>query len=216
MNLELDHFFILVEPEAKIADELVSIGMKESVSRIHEGQGTANRCFRFSNVLLEFLWIRDWQQANRGKVGNLFLPQRVKYPQASPFGVVLHRKDGSDVTMPFPGWEYQPDYFPAPKAFHIGDNASDILEPLCIYAPFIEPSEKTSNTIVEQGNFKYVRNVCIYTPVQVMSEALNIANTVEGLSIINDEQHLMEIVFDDHSRGLCKDLRPEIPLVLYW
>jgi len=33
MNLELDHIFILVKPEAKVADLLLSIGMVESFSR---------------------------------------------------------------------------------------------------------------------------------------------------------------------------------------
>ena len=59
MNLELDHFFILVEPEAKVANLLVELGLEESYSRVHEGQGTTNRCFKFSNSMMELLWLRD-------------------------------------------------------------------------------------------------------------------------------------------------------------
>lgn len=212
MNLELDHFFILVEPDSKIADDLVSLGMDESYGRTHKGQGTSNRRFQFSNAMLEFLSVHDMKEAEEGAARELHLVQRARYPQASPFGVILHRKDNDDLAMPFKGWQYQPDYFQAPQAFHIGCNANDILEPLCIYAPFVEPSEH----IIEKGVFKSIKTVCIYTPIQVMSEALTVANTSDRLSIINDEQHLMEIVFDEHSCGLSKDLRPEIPLVIYW
>ncbi len=52
MNLELDHTFILVKPEAKVADLLLSLGMEESFSREHQGQGTSNRRFEFSNGML--------------------------------------------------------------------------------------------------------------------------------------------------------------------
>ncbi len=53
MKLELDHFFILVEPEAKVAELLIELGLEESFSRVHPGQGTSNRCFNFSIMALQ-------------------------------------------------------------------------------------------------------------------------------------------------------------------
>ena len=40
MNLELDHVFILVEPQAKVADLLLAQGMHEGLGNKHPGQGT--------------------------------------------------------------------------------------------------------------------------------------------------------------------------------
>ncbi len=45
MNLELDHVFILVEPEARVADLLIEQGFKEGTRNQHPGQGTSNRRF---------------------------------------------------------------------------------------------------------------------------------------------------------------------------
>jgi len=59
MTLELDHFFVVVDPKGKVADLLVALGMEESFSRGHPGQGTSNRRFELSNSMFEFLWVRD-------------------------------------------------------------------------------------------------------------------------------------------------------------
>jgi hypothetical protein len=131
MNMELDNVFILVEPEAKVADLLISLGMEEGFRRDHKGQGTSNRRFELSNGMLEFLWVRDAQEAINGPGRDLIFPQRAVNPTASPFGVILHRKDNSNLEMPFTGWQYQPDYFKPPMSFHVGMNSSDLLEPLC-------------------------------------------------------------------------------------
>ena len=48
MNLELDHVFILVEPEAIVADLLVKQGFQEGTRNKHPGQGTSNRRFYFA------------------------------------------------------------------------------------------------------------------------------------------------------------------------
>ena len=212
MNLELDHVFILVEPEAKVADLLVSLGMEESFSRDHEGQGTSNRRFVFSNGMLEFLWVRDANEANRGPGRDLIFQQRSESSDASPFGIILHRKDNSNLEMPFTGWMYQPDYFKPPMSFHIGMNSSNLLEPLCIYVPFIEPEVRE----VDKGTFKSLSHVKIHTTTAKLSDVLTIVNTADGLSITHANQHLMEITFDEKKCGLTKDFRPEIPLIIHW
>ena len=154
MKLELDHFFILVEPQARVANLLVDLGLEESFSRLHKGQGTSNRCFSFSNSKLELLWLRDEEEANNGPAHNMRFPQRAGNPDASPFGLIFNRKETSNLEMPFDGWSYQPDYFPAPMAFHVGNNSENLTEPLCIYIPFMEPADRE----IEQGKFKSISN----------------------------------------------------------
>jgi len=212
MNLELDHLFILVEPEAKVADLLVSLGMEESFSRDHEGQGTSNRRFEFSNGMLEFLWVRDKDEAINGPGRDLLFPERSEKGTASPFGIILHRKDNSHLDMPFDGWTYQPDYFEPPKSFHIGMNSSDLLEPLCIYVPFIEPA----NRKIEKGTFKSLSHVKIFTTKGKLSDVIAVADSADRLSIACGDQHLMEIIFDENQQGLSKDFRPYLPLIVHW
>ncbi len=100
MNLELDHVFILVEPEAKVADLLLAKGIREGRGNQHPGQGTSNRCFYFANGMLEFLWVHDAEEAFNGFGRDLYLSERAKDPLASPFGVILRRKDNSSLEMP--------------------------------------------------------------------------------------------------------------------
>jgi len=212
MNLELDHFFILVEPNAQVANVLLEMGLQESFSRDHPGQGTSNRRFNLSNGMVEFLWVRDAHESENGPAKNLLFSQRAQNPQASPYGVILHRTDNDDLNMPFKGWPYQPDYFKPPMAFHVGENSVNLQEPLCFYVPFIEPSERQ----VEKGRFKSLSHVCIHTPHANHSNTLKRAGQAQRLSFKHGDEHLVEVTFDDHKMGLSRDLRPYIPMIMHW
>jgi len=212
MHLELDHIFILVEPEAKVADLLVDQGFHESFSRDHPGQGTSNRRFEFSNGMLEFLWVRDADEALNGPARDLNFPERSINLDASPYGIILKQKAKADTAMPFDGWSYQPDYFEPPIAFHVGANSTQLSEPLCIYAPFIAPSPKP----VVKGNFHSMSHVQIDTPVQPVSEVLSQISHIDRLSIDSGRPHLMSITFDNSQSGCSKDFRPDLPLVIHW
>ena len=213
MNLHLDHFFILVEPEAKVADLLVELGMIEGQGNIHKGQGTSNRRFYFSNSMLEFLWVRDAQEATKGPAKNLFFQERSVDDTTSPFGVVLTRKNNNDLNMPFRGWQYQPEYFDPPYAFHIGENSNNFQEPLCIYVPFIQPGASNNRDV--EGLFSAISNVCIYVPDE-MSDVLKSLHDTDGLFFKVGSDHLMEITFNQNESSRSKDFRPDIPLVVHW
>lgn len=214
MNLELDHFFILVEPEARVADILVSMGMKEGAQNIHKGQGTSNRRFYFSNVMLEFLWVHDEDEATNGPARELRFLERSNNLLASPFGLIMHRKDDSNLVMPFDGWDYQPDYFVPPKAFHIGSNSINLLEPLCIYVPFIGP--KMASEKADDGEFSVISKIQVYTPVETVSDVLKITGSADRLYITHGPEHLIELTFDNQKKGYTSDLRPDIPLIIHW
>jgi len=218
MNLDLHHFFILVEPGAKVADLLVSLGMQEGPGNTHAGQGTSNRRFYFSNGMLEFLWVHDAEEAINGPGRELFFAERANDQTASPFGVILNRKDNATLNMPFEGWKYLPDYFDPhldpPWSFHVGANSSNLLEPLCIYVPFVEPQSSTAKNV--KGEFKSISQVQIYTPSEPLSNVLSVVDEVDRLSINYGDQHLMEITFDNKQCGCCQDLRPDIPLIVHW
>lgn len=212
MNLELDHVFILVEPKAAVADLLLSLGIKESFSRDHQGQGTSNRRFEFSNGMLEFLWVRDTAEAVNGPGRDLLFTERATSSSASPFGIILHRKDNTDLDLPFTGWQYQPDYFKPPMAFHVGANSDNLLEPLCIYVPFMEPCVRK----IEEGQFRTLSHVKIYTTIEEFSDVLAVSQNADRLDIAQNDQHLMEVTLDEHRLGMSRDFRPEIPLIIHW
>jgi hypothetical protein len=214
MNLELHHFFILVKPGAEVAELLLSIGMHEGTRNKHEGQGTSNRRFNFSNGTLELLWIHDEEEALNGPGRGMCLAERARNKKACPFGIIVNRKDNSSLEMPFEGWKYQPVYFTPPWAFHIGANSKNLIEPLCVYMPFIEPGMSSGST--ENRDMGAISKVKVYTPAEPMSKVLSIMNTADRISIEHGNTHLMEVTFDDNKAGLSKDFRPDIPLIVHW
>ncbi|OUR89479.1 hypothetical protein A9Q81_21775 [Gammaproteobacteria bacterium 42_54_T18] len=218
MELELDHFFILVEPGGKVADALVSLGMQEDFSRVHEGQGTTNRRFPFGNRMLEIIWVHDAEEAQNGPGRDLRFVGRANNPDASPFGVILRRKNNTCLDMPFDGWKYQPAYFKPPWAFHVGANADKVYEPLCIYVPFIEPKTEEQSATGNENNhvFQSITHIAIYLPSMPASGVLNAVDAADGLSIHYGEEHFMEVTFDGKRQACSEDFRPDIPLRLCW
>jgi hypothetical protein len=212
MNLKLDHIFILTNKPKETGDALVSIGLNESFSRDHKGQGTSNRRFEFSNGMLEILFLRDYEEAYNGPAKKLRFPERLKEGNASPIGIVLTRTSDSDLGMPFGGWAYQPDYFEPPNAFHVGNNSEILQEPLCIYVPFVSPS--CQKEVV--GEFGSISNVLVSVPVGELSETLRMIQTAEKLEVETGSEHLVELTLDRHTGGKSKDFRPDLTLIINW
>ncbi|MEO0535290.1 MAG: VOC family protein [Cyanobacteria bacterium P01_A01_bin.123] len=214
MNMTLDHVFILVEPEAKVADRLLEHGFREGPRNTHPGQGTANRRVYFANGMVEFLWVRDANEANTGPGLDLRFPERSQDPKASPFGAIfVPRHNPMSQEMPFPGWHYQPDYFPPPKGFHVGANSQNLLEPLCFYFPFHDPGVPRPQP---ERNSQMITEVVISTPSTDTHGVLALASRCNRLSIQSAREHLMEITLDHCALGCTQDFRPAMPLILHW
>ena len=212
MNLELDHVFILTENPKEAGDLLVYLGLEESFSRDHKGQGTSNRRFLFSNGMLELLYIRDKDESLAGPAKGLNIVERIQKNNASPFGIVLTRTDNMTLEMPFNGWKYQPDYFEPPNAFHIGDNSSILEEPLCIYVPFMNPIKRKE----EIGLFKFISKIEVFVPQKSFSNTLLSLQSADRLEVKQGREHLVNITLDNGRRELTKDLRNVLPLIINW
>ncbi|MDB9527666.1 VOC family protein [Oscillatoria sp. CS-180] len=214
MNLKLDHVFILVEPTAQVADRLLEHGFREGPSNTHPGQGTANRRFYFANGMLELIWVQDADEARNGPGRNLHFSERADNFTASPFGAIfVPHKDNASSDMPFPGWHYQPDYFPPPKGFHVGANSQNLREPLCFYFPFHDPGVPRPQP---ERNSQRITEVVISTPSTDTHGVLALVSKCDRLSIQSAREHLMEITLDHHALKHTQDFRPAMPLILHW
>jgi len=215
-EFDLHHVFILVGNKALIADRLQEIGLEEGVNRVHKGQGTANRKFNFSNGTLEFLYIHDEKEATTGAGKNLLLAERLKEPSASPFGVIVSpvtAKETHNHDNPFDGWTYQPDYFSPPWAFHVGENSSNIREPICFYMPQFATDQQPNQT--SDQKFSLISHIRIVTP-SPLSNVLQRLNAIKRLTFESGDSHHMEIIFDNGKENGSKDFRPGIPLTFIW
>ena len=137
---ELDHIFVLCEPGAPEADELLAAGFVEGQGYVHRGQGTANRVFFFQDFYLEFLWVHDEAEARSSVTGPTQLWERWSQRQhgASPFGLCLrpsHKQFAAQ--KPFAGFEYRPTYFPENASIWLAQQT--ISTPLMFYLSFVTP-----------------------------------------------------------------------------
>ncbi len=213
MTIELDHFFILTEPGAPHADLLSAIGLNEGTRNDHPGQGTANRRFFFPNTALEFIFVRDANDAANGRGSRLRILDRYESFNASPFGLIV-RATGDSVDVPFPGWRYCPEYFRSDQCFHVGENSDLLEEPLCIYMPSNLPLPDTQLRLANPH--MTVTELRISVPVARPSLTLAAVADCERISLRLGEPHQLELVFNEAEEGKISDMTPDLPLVIRW
>jgi hypothetical protein len=124
MALHLHHVFVCTSLGAPEAEGLLDAGLVEGSSNTHLGQGTANRRFFFESGFLELLWVHDEREARSALVAPTKLWERWagRGKATNPFGLCFSSAEGADPVLPFPSWEYRPDYLPDDRCmFFAGD-----------------------------------------------------------------------------------------------
>lgn len=212
MQFELDHFFVLCKRGAPEGALLRAAGLIEGEPNTHPGQGTANRRFFFNNCMLELLWVQDTAEASKGAARRLYFLERVVERWASPFGFVFRPGNENPGVAPFPSWKYAPEYLYPPLHMLVGTNSDLLGEPICVYLPFV-PAPKRLAT---PQRFITVTNVHVSIPSNKPSEVAKRVSEAKGLELTFGEDHLLQVEFDDCREGCCKDMRPDLPLILKW
>jgi len=211
MYLILDHYFILTDPGAPAADLVSSIGLIEGAANHHPGQGSSNRRFFMANSCLEFLYLRDADEAENGPGKELRFADRQADAKASPFGLIV-RQDKDSSEAPFPAWRYCPDYFRDDQYFQVGENSDLLQEPLCICMP---PNlQRPENSPPPENPDWFLTELRISVPVTQASPPLTSVAKCQGINLRLDEPHLLELEFNQAQKGRLHDLRPSLPLII--
>lgn len=224
MSFELDHLFICTELGAPAAAQLIQFGLVEGRSNLHAGQGTANRCFFFHNLMLELLWVHNAAEAQSENTRPTYLWERWsgQAQGTCPFGVCLRPLEGqAPEVLPFPTWNYQPAYFPADVAISVATNVSALSEPMLFYLPFARRQDSYPEAKVQPLNhavgWREVTRVSLTLtqspPRSGELEALSSSNLIE---IQTGPAYLMELGFDGETQGQHHDFRPALPLIVRW
>ena len=213
MTIELDHIFVLTGPGAPQADLLSETGWVEGPRNAHPGQGTANRRFFLSNTALELLYVSDAAEAENGPGRGMRIVERAANAGASPFGLIV-RSTGDASDLPFPGWRYCPEYFPANQCFHVGENSDVLEEPLCVCMPDDLPA--ADPRLREANSRIFLSEARLSVPVARPSPTLAAIAACERVSLRLNEPHRLELVLNEGEEGRSRDLTPQLPLVLCW
>lgn len=224
MASELDHLFICTDLNAPPAARLIQFGLVEGRSNRHGGQGTANRCFFFHNLMLELLWVHNPAETRSEVTRPTYLWERWtgRSQDTCPFGVCLRPIAGqASEPLPFPTWDYQPIYLPPGVAIPIATNASVLSEPMLFYLPFAKrqdsyPEAKAQPLDHAFGGREVTRVSLTLTQLPPRSEELEAIATTGLIAIQTGPAYLMELGFDGETQAQHHDFRPDLPLIVHW
>ena len=223
MTFEFDHLFILTDIGASEANRLSSFGLVEGASRIHHGQGTANRCFFFHNAMLELLWIHDPEEAKSEPIHLTRLWERStnRNNGACPFGICLRPAKGSEDTVAFSSWAYRPPYLPETRSIAVGTNSDVLTEPMLFQISFSQRPDRYSGQ--KSQPLEHGVGLREITRVELVSPAANNPSP-ELQAVLETNQvklrigieYFVELGFDGEVQGQQVDFRPGLPLVISW
>jgi len=213
MRVELDHLFVCTAPGAPEADALIQCGLREGPPNEHPGQGTANRRFFFVNAMIELFWVSDAGEAQNERLRRIGLWERWSQREAgaSPFGICVRPVDSEDVGLPFPAWEYRPAYLPDPLVMHIGE--AEIDEPLWVYLSYLRRAHREEQFLEHPIGIREITRLTLTTAKPLHSDAFHALVQFGVLSVCEGEAPLLEIEFDNGTRGQSRDFRPLLPLL---
>lgn len=218
MPIVLDHVFVCCSADGTEARSLMSLGLKEGSSKVHSGQGTANRRFFFENAYLELFWVSDAEEARREPISRTRLWERwsKRREGACPFGLVFANTAGSaGQDPPFPTWSYRPPY--SPVAIDIG-LGTPLTEPELFFFRFPRPADALrAEPRAHALPLANVTAVTVGLPgPSARSAPLRAVEAAGLVSFPVADEYLMTLAFDGETRSEAVDLRPELPLGLSW
>lgn len=239
-DLQLDHFNIWTKNPTQAKKRLTEIGftsVPDSLSAIHEGQGTSGRYFRFLNSYLELIFVYDQNELieNNKKNQDLDFTKRANFEKngASPFSLALKVKDYNIDNIPFEKISYHQDWMDKNMNIYSAKNSKKELKEPSIFVVYPEMEYEKFETLSDLKNipeehaiwrefYKHPNGSQKITEIIITSRNLNLntetiqaVNGIENLTVKDGEEHLMELHFDNDIQGKSFDLRPELPLIIY-
>ncbi len=220
MPFELDHVFVCTNVDAPEAAQLISIGLTEGASRVHQGQGTANRCFLFHNAYLELIWVHAQEEARSPLTERTRLFERWKGRAhgTCPFGICLRPtrpSDGSD--LPFAAWDYLPLYIAMSSPIRIGTNSDRLEEPMLFFiASASRPDSWPRQPPLQHrlGVREITRLSWTRPNANPLSPELQAVVDAGCLSVELGRAHALKICFDNEAMGQCASLLPDLPVTI--
>lgn len=239
-DLQVDHFNIWVKNPKKAKKRLTNIGftsVPDSLSKIHEGQGTAGRYFHFLNGYLELIFVYDQNELEENSLINkdLDFTERANFKKngASPISIALKVKDYDVEKIPFQKVKYHQDWMEENASIYSAKNSKIHLKEPSIFVVYPEIESGTFESLTELENFptedtswkeyfkhsngaKKVTNIVITsTDLNIETETIKAVNGIKNLTVKSGKEHVMELHFDNNAQGKSFDLRPELPLVIH-
>ena len=222
MTFEIDHVFVCASAGAPQATQIEALGLTHGPAGVHQGQGSANRCFVFHNAYLELIWIHNSAEAHSPLTRTIRLFERWKgrADGSCPFGICLRPTRPSRASgPPFAGWDYLPHYVPPSRPIHVGGNCELLAEPMLFYiASAARPDSWPGHPPMQHRlGVREVTRLSWTRPTDApLSPELQAVVDSGYLGVESGRTHALTIGFDNEASGQGASLMPDLPLVLSW
>lgn len=222
MTFELDHVFVCANLDAPESTQLVALGLTQGPSGVHQGQGTANRCFLFQNAYLELIWVHDDADARSPVTERIRLFERWKGRAGAtcPFGICFRPTRPSRMSgPPFAGWDYLPRYVPQSRPIHVGANSDCLSEPMLF---FIESASRPDTwprqpPLQHRLGVREVTRLSWTRPTDAsLSPELQAVIDAGCVSVELGRAQELKICFDNGATGQSASLAPHLPVNFRW
>jgi hypothetical protein len=223
--LELDHFYIVVQPPAAhTADALRRAGIVvDTTIAHHDGQGTASVAAFFENAYLELLWVDSATPVDSAHRADLAAFRRAanwRESGASPFGLGLHFLSGTAADLSTPARREAAPHLGADMFYLLlrqpeESQAADIfvMPPTAAVTRWLDRFRgRRPNLFAHPLGAHRITRVLLHGSPGNRPRALDLDLGSLGFESAPTQYAIIE--FDGARLGREWDLRPALPLVL--
>ena len=211
--MSVNHIFIFTTDYNKAAQELIDFGFTEGSSRVHPGQGTQNRKFKFDNFFLEILWVHDESEINSTLTKPTKLNERANWKNnnCSPFGLCLDYSSSEDSL--FENYlKYLPSYLPSGMEIQVLTNEEQPSLPWT----FRWKSEASKKAVTEanlhKNKIETLTKVC-FGVESMETNFVNFFKKDEFVFFENSKDKYLKLEFD-HNKTKQVKIFDTIPLII--
>jgi len=230
--LEVDHLMIHVTPGAPERAALERAGFRFAPDvNHHDGQGSASITVELENAFMELVWRDDSVDVAPvlEKVAERFQRQgQWRTSGWSPFGIGLRRTASAPDSLPFPTRAVRGPWMEPGAKLEIISAADDTLGPRLFVVPRSmaasgRPDSESERrrlsqpeTFVHPNGARRISGVKVSCPPRARTPATRLASRYSPVAFSSAAQWLLEVTFDGGARGMTRDLRPDLPIVVHF
>ncbi len=204
--MDIDHIFIFTDDNGKAGDELISFGLTQGASHVHQGQGTTNHVFRFENFYLEILWVHNQVEIVSETTKPTGLWQRAEYYKNtfSPFGMCIANTENTDELFKN-AFSYQPSYFPQGMAIEIIKNENQPDLPWTFRLPFKGDRKIESEPVKHANGVQKLTKATFYYQNIIHDDFLDYFKNEKQIEFIKSDKAWLTLTFDNGKQVMSRE-----------
>ena len=220
--LQLDHVWIVVNAGApeRSALERAGLHVSPTVNR-HDGQGTASVMAELTGGFIELLWPDSSVTVAPGSA-TAFAKFRARQAWRStgwsPFGIGLRRTTSAPDSLPFATWPIHADWMRPGESLDMITARADTVSPSVWVVPRSMAIGENSPSGQPQDRLNGTSRITalhLTVPASAPNvDAITLLTTYGIASVDRGTAWLLEITIDNARRGMRRDLRPALPVVV--